>query len=434
MCGPRCSSSAASPIAADGPAELRPVGETEYVAGVAARAEAAGVRACAGIVGYCDFRLGERIDAVLEAHIAAGGGRFKGIRQSAGWDAAVIMTTATPAPQHLLMDPAFRIGLGRLRRFGLSYECSLYHPQLPRADRSGARVSRSADLRQPLRRTDLRRAVSRAPGGDVRRLAARPARAGALPQRGAEAGRPGDDDPRLRLSRGGAAAVVGRTRRGMASVHGDLHRGVRRRPLHVREQLPGGQGDVQLSQWSGTRSSVLRPVARMPRRRRCSMARRRGSIGWATSPDACMRWPARPVPRRRLRTAQPAAGWRRDAARPGGAMADRRFARPDPDAVPAGAGEHRGGALPADHQRRAVEASVASLARLAIGWIVGTVFGIGLGLAVGLRRCCARRAWRWSRRCSRFRRSRWCRCSSSGSASARARRSPPWRSACSSPP
>jgi L-fuconolactonase len=68
---------------------------------------------------------------VLEAHIQAGGGRFKGIRQSAGWDAAVILTTATPAPEHLLTDKAFRTGLGRLRRFGLSYECSLYHPQLP---------------------------------------------------------------------------------------------------------------------------------------------------------------------------------------------------------------------------------------------------------------------------------------------------------------
>jgi L-fuconolactonase len=114
----------------DGPVELRPVGETEFVAGVAARAEAAGVRACAGIVGYCDFRLGEPIDAVLEAHIQAGGGRFKGIRQSAGWDASIIMTTSSPAPQGLLLDPAFRLGLGRLGRFGLSYECSLYHPQL----------------------------------------------------------------------------------------------------------------------------------------------------------------------------------------------------------------------------------------------------------------------------------------------------------------
>jgi len=114
----------------DGPEELRPVGETEYVAAVAESAEAAGLRACAGIVGYCDFRLGEPIDAVLEAHVRAGGGRFKGIRQSAGWDAAVIMTTSSPAPRHLLLDPAFRVGLARLGRFGLSYECSLYHPQL----------------------------------------------------------------------------------------------------------------------------------------------------------------------------------------------------------------------------------------------------------------------------------------------------------------
>jgi predicted TIM-barrel fold metal-dependent hydrolase len=29
------------------------------------------------------------------------------------------------------MDPAFRGGLARLGKFGLSYECSLYHPQLP---------------------------------------------------------------------------------------------------------------------------------------------------------------------------------------------------------------------------------------------------------------------------------------------------------------
>src|SRR5215472_8571974 len=87
----------------DGPAELRPVGETEYVAGVAAQAEAAGVRACNGIVGYCDFRLGEAVDRVLEAHLAAGGGRFKGIRQSAGWDPAIILTTATPAPKDLLL-------------------------------------------------------------------------------------------------------------------------------------------------------------------------------------------------------------------------------------------------------------------------------------------------------------------------------------------
>ena len=116
----------------DGQPELRPVGETERVSAIAAEAAAAGVGGvCAGIVGYCDFRIGDRVDAVLEAHIAAGAGRFRGIRQSAGWDPAIVSTTSAVPPRGLLLDPAFRGGLARLGKFGLSYECSLYHPQLP---------------------------------------------------------------------------------------------------------------------------------------------------------------------------------------------------------------------------------------------------------------------------------------------------------------
>ena len=116
----------------DGPVEMRPVGETERVAAIAAQAVSAGLPGvCAGIVGYCDFRFGDRVDSVLEAHVAAGRGRFRGIRQSAGWDAAIVSTTSAVAPRGLLMDPAFRTGLARLGKFGLSYECSLYHPQLP---------------------------------------------------------------------------------------------------------------------------------------------------------------------------------------------------------------------------------------------------------------------------------------------------------------
>ena len=110
----------------DGPAEMRPVGETETIVRIAS-----GEGVCAGIVGYTDFRLGDRVDAVLEAHIAAGQGRFRGIRQSAGWDPAILTQTSAPAEPGLLADPAFRAGLARLGRFGLSYESSLYHPQLP---------------------------------------------------------------------------------------------------------------------------------------------------------------------------------------------------------------------------------------------------------------------------------------------------------------
>ncbi|HEY0434999.1 MAG TPA: hypothetical protein VGC92_00050, partial [Phenylobacterium sp.] len=68
---------------ADGPVELRPVGETEFVNGVAAMS-ASGIygetRACAGIVSRADLLLGDGVAAVLEAHIRAGGGRFRGIR------------------------------------------------------------------------------------------------------------------------------------------------------------------------------------------------------------------------------------------------------------------------------------------------------------------------------------------------------------------
>src|SRR5690349_4584213 len=57
---------------ADGPPELRPVGETEFVNGVAAMA-ASGTygeaRACAAIIGHADLRLGDRVRPVLEAHI-----------------------------------------------------------------------------------------------------------------------------------------------------------------------------------------------------------------------------------------------------------------------------------------------------------------------------------------------------------------------------
>jgi hypothetical protein len=37
-------------------------------------------RLCAGIVGHADLRLGDGVARVLEAEVAAGDGRFRGIR------------------------------------------------------------------------------------------------------------------------------------------------------------------------------------------------------------------------------------------------------------------------------------------------------------------------------------------------------------------
>lgn len=119
---------------ADGPEEMRPVGETEFVDGAAAMAASGrygATRACAGIVGLADLSLGERVDTVLAAHVAAGNGRFRGIRHAAGWDASdAVHNSHTRPPPGLYRDPTFREGFARLKVHGLSFEAWLYHPQL----------------------------------------------------------------------------------------------------------------------------------------------------------------------------------------------------------------------------------------------------------------------------------------------------------------
>jgi len=73
---------------ASGPDEFKVVGETEFVQGIAA-VSASGrygePRVAAGIVGSADFRLGDRVQPVLEAHLAASPQRFRGIRHRAAW-------------------------------------------------------------------------------------------------------------------------------------------------------------------------------------------------------------------------------------------------------------------------------------------------------------------------------------------------------------
>ena len=117
---------------ADGPVAFRPVGETEVVNAVAvlAASGAYGTRlACAGIVGFADLRSAE-LDAVLDAHVAAGGGRFRGIRHIVAWDDSIVPTSSIVPPPGLMHDPAFVRGVQRLGERGLSFDAWLYHPQL----------------------------------------------------------------------------------------------------------------------------------------------------------------------------------------------------------------------------------------------------------------------------------------------------------------
>lgn len=119
---------------AGGPHAMKPVGETEFVNGVAAMSASGGygpARLCAGIVGFADLALGDRVTPVLEAHVRAGGGRFRGIRHAAGWDSSdEVRNSHTSPPAGLLRDATFRAGFARLAPLDLSFDAWLYHPQL----------------------------------------------------------------------------------------------------------------------------------------------------------------------------------------------------------------------------------------------------------------------------------------------------------------
>jgi predicted TIM-barrel fold metal-dependent hydrolase len=119
---------------AAGPEEFKVVGETEFVQGIAA-ASASGqygeMRAAAGIVGSADLRLGDRVQPVLEAQIAASPQRFRGIRHRAAWaDRAVAPTQPADLPDHVLLDPGFRRGFAYLSQYGLTFEGWVYHTHI----------------------------------------------------------------------------------------------------------------------------------------------------------------------------------------------------------------------------------------------------------------------------------------------------------------
>jgi predicted TIM-barrel fold metal-dependent hydrolase len=119
---------------ADGLAELRSVGETEFVAGIAAMSASGNYgkpRVAAGIVGAADLTLGDRVEPILLAHMRAGGGRFRGVRHAAGYDAdPIIGNSGSDIAPHLYQRADFRAGLARLASLGLSFDAWLYHPQI----------------------------------------------------------------------------------------------------------------------------------------------------------------------------------------------------------------------------------------------------------------------------------------------------------------
>ena len=120
---------------ADGPEELRSVGEVEFVQGLAA-ASASGLygpgRAAAAIVGNANLNLGERVEPVLEALQAASPNRFHGIRHAVTWDPhPEVANTAPHKIEGQLGSNSFREGARVLARMGHSLEGWMYFPQMP---------------------------------------------------------------------------------------------------------------------------------------------------------------------------------------------------------------------------------------------------------------------------------------------------------------
>ena len=124
-----------SMMRASGPEELKCLGETEFLSGIAAMSDSGRygpTRVCEGIVGYVDFRLGERVGAILDQHMLISGGRFRGIRQGLTWtDEKQIADFLPSVAQHKLMsDPDFRKGFAQLAPRDLSFDAWLFHPQI----------------------------------------------------------------------------------------------------------------------------------------------------------------------------------------------------------------------------------------------------------------------------------------------------------------
>jgi predicted TIM-barrel fold metal-dependent hydrolase len=116
----------------DGPARLRPVGETEFVDRAASEADARGgpsAGLCAAIVACADMMLGAEVEEVLVAHRQASPERLRGIRHLIAHDRDFPGVLDSEAGT--LGHPKFREAFGRLARHGLSFDVWLMHPQLP---------------------------------------------------------------------------------------------------------------------------------------------------------------------------------------------------------------------------------------------------------------------------------------------------------------
>jgi L-fuconolactonase len=118
----------------DGPVELAPLGEVDFVNGVAAFGASGHygeAKICAGIVAGADLLSGDRVGSVLDAMMARSPERMRGVRNSTVWhaDPAVRSSTQSPPP-YMLRDARFQAGCAALAARNLVLDVWGNHTQL----------------------------------------------------------------------------------------------------------------------------------------------------------------------------------------------------------------------------------------------------------------------------------------------------------------
>ena len=124
----------ASMYRADGPEAMKPVGEVEFVNGIAAQSASGAfgdTRVAASIVGHADLTLGAAVADVLNAQKQRAPDRFTGIRHSAAFDSSdAIRNGHTKPTPGLLGETSFCEGFAQLAALDLSFDAWLFHPQI----------------------------------------------------------------------------------------------------------------------------------------------------------------------------------------------------------------------------------------------------------------------------------------------------------------
>lgn len=116
---------------ATNPETLRPVGEVEFVRGIAAMSASGNygpTKIAAGMVGFAELTESASIRDALEAEIEAGNGILRGVRYCMPWDKheEVGKYVARYVPPGLLLDAKFRQGFAQLQALDLSFDVWMY--------------------------------------------------------------------------------------------------------------------------------------------------------------------------------------------------------------------------------------------------------------------------------------------------------------------